>query len=114
MTPVQSDTAEDLLDTAWSHLKGGRLAEADRAYARAATLRPMRQLRAYWPLALTSPGATGEEWATPELKRADLHINYLQIERAAEILKTVAAAEHRAQVLAGHARLALARGAAAE
>ena len=114
MTHAQGENAEDLLDTAWGHLKGGRVADADQLYARAAILRPLRQLRAYWPLALTSPGATGEEWATPELKRADLHINYVQLERAAEILKSIVSAEYRAQVLVGHARIALARGTAAD
>jgi len=114
MTHVQGETAEDLLDAAWAHVKGGRAAEADQLYARAATLRPTRQLRAYWPLALTRPGASGEEWATPALKRADLHINYLQLDRAAEILKGIVAGEHRAQVLAGYARLALTRGAATD
>lgn len=114
MTLVQGETAEDLLDAGWDHAKAGRMAEADDFYARAGILRPVRQLRAYWPLALARDGAVGEEWATPALKRADLHINYLQNERAAEILKSVTAAEHRAQVLVGHARLALARGAAAD
>lgn len=106
--------AEDLLDAAWKHLKAGRTREADELYDRAADLRPMRQLRAYWPLALTSSGKTGEEWATRELKRADIHINYMQNDRGLEILRSVTAPELRASVLAGHARLALARGAAAD
>ncbi len=114
MTHVSGEPAEDLLDLAWRALKAGRPAEADALYDRAGLLRPHRQLRAYWPLALTTPGAAGEEWATPELKRADLHINYLQDARAGEILKGITAPASRAQVLLGHARLAMSRGAAGD
>ena len=114
MTQLRDESAEDLLDAAWLHLAAGRPAEADRLYERAALLRPLRQLRACWPLALTRAGAVGEEWASSDLKRADLHINYLQDERAAAILKAITAPEHRAQVLAGHARLAMNRGAGAD
>ncbi|MHB1205950.1 MAG: putative 2OG-Fe(II) oxygenase [Rhodospirillaceae bacterium] len=104
----------DLLEAAFLCAKSGREAEAGRIYDYVATLRPKRQMRAYWPLALTCPGAIGEEWATPALKRADLHINYLQETQAAEILNGIASPEHRAQVLIGRARLALANNAGAE
>lgn len=114
MTLAQDETAEDLLDTAWALAKAGRAAEADAIYARAGARRPARQLRAYWPLALTRPGKTGEEWATPALKRADLHINYQQDVRAIEILKSITDPKLRAPVLVGQARMALGRGAAAE
>lgn len=114
MTLEHGQQAEDLLDAAYGHARAGRGAEAERLYDRAAGLKPTRQLRAYWPLALTRPGEVGEEWATPALKRADLHITYDQPDRAAEFLKTVAAPEHRAQVLVGQARLALGRGAYAD
>ncbi|MGE4064561.1 MAG: putative 2OG-Fe(II) oxygenase [Rhodospirillaceae bacterium] len=114
MSHVQPEIAEDLLDTAWGLLLAGRSADAERLYERASLLRPEKQLRAYWPLALGAPGAVGEEWATAELKRADLHINYLQIERASDILKSVTRADVRPQLLLGHARIALARGAAAD
>ncbi len=60
----------DLLEAAFLCAKSGREAEAGRIYDYVATLRPKRQMRAYWPLALTCPGAIGEEWATPALKRA--------------------------------------------
>lgn len=114
MTHVQDETAEDLLDTAWALAKAGRDADADVFYARAGALRPARQLRAYWPLALTRPGKTGEEWATLALKRADLHINYQQDARAVEILKSITEPKLRGPVLVGQARLALGRGAAAD
>jgi Flp pilus assembly protein TadD len=114
MTHVQDETAEDLLDTAWALAKAGRDADADAFYARAGALRPARQLRAYWPLALTRPGKTGEEWATPSLKRADLHINYQQDARATEILNRITEPKLRGPVLVGHARMALGRGAAAD
>ena len=114
MTHVQDETAEDLLDTAWALAKAGRDADADEFYARAGALRPARQLRAYWPLALTRPGKTGEEWATPALKRADLHINYQQDARATEILNRITEPKLRGPVLVGHARMALGRGAAAD
>jgi len=114
MAHAYLEDALDLLDAAWTDLRAGRTAHADALYARVAMLPPSRQLRAYWPLALTRPGATGEEWATPELKRADLHINTMQTERAAEILNGIADPAQRSQVLAGHARLALAQGAAAD
>ena len=114
MTHVSGETAEQLLDLGWAAYKAGRLGEADAYYARAAALRPLRQLRAYWPLALARPGAVGEEWASPALKRADLHINYQQDDRALEFLKSVTGQSERAQVLLGHARLALSRGASAD
>lgn len=114
MTHAQAETAEDLLDTAWALTKAGRIADADVVYARAGALRPARQLRAYWPLALTRPGRIGEEWATPALKRADLHINYRQDARATEILKSIGEPKLQAPVLVGHARMALGRGAAAD
>lgn len=114
MTHAQAETAEDLLDAGWALAKGGRTAEAEATYARAAALRPGRQVRAYWPLALTAPGKIGEEWATSELKRADLHINYQQTSRAQELLNGITAPHLRSQVLVGHARLALALGAAAD
>lgn len=114
MTHALGEPAEDLLDTAWQALKAGRTGDADVLYDRAALLRPHRQLRAYWPLALTSPGAAGEEWASADLKRADLHINYLQDARAAEILKSISTPSVRSQVMLGHARLAMGRGAASD
>ncbi len=114
MTHAPGETAEELLDTAWRALKAGRTGEADGLYERAGHLRPRRQLRAYWPLALTSPGHVGDEWATPALKRADIHINYLQNDRAAEILRGVTEPALRPFVLLAHARLALSEGAAAD
>ncbi|MCA0202613.1 MAG: hypothetical protein LCH56_17600 [Proteobacteria bacterium] len=114
MTSAQGEHAEDILDAAWRALKAGRTAEADSLYDRAGQLRPHRQLRAYWPLTLAKPGAVGDEWATPELKRADLHINYLQNARAAEILRGITDPGLRPFVLLGHARLALSQGAAAD
>jgi uncharacterized protein (TIGR02466 family) len=114
MTRAQGELAEDLLDAAWRALKAGRTAEADALYDRVGQMRPLRQLRAYWPLALTTPDTTGEEWATPELKRADLHINYLQNERAAEVLRGITDPALRPFVLLAHARLALSQGAAAD
>lgn len=114
MTHASGETAEELLDTAWLALQAGRTAEADALYDRAGLLRPHRQLRAYWPLALTSPGTSGEEWMTRELKRADLHINYLQNDRAAEILRGISDPALRPFVLLAHARLALSQGAATD
>jgi uncharacterized protein (TIGR02466 family) len=104
----------DLLEAAFRCVQNGRVADAARIYDHVATLKPKRQLRAYWPLALTSPGRVGDEWATPALKRADLHINYQQEQQAAALLIGVIAPEHRAQVLIGRARLALAKHAAAD
>ncbi|MDB5440857.1 MAG: hypothetical protein JWM33_3284, partial [Caulobacteraceae bacterium] len=104
----------DLLEAAFLCAKSGREAEAARIYDHVAMLKPARQMRAYWPLALTKSGAIGEEWATPALKRADLHINYQQEGQAAAILNGIASPEHRAQVLIGRARLALAKNAGAE
>lgn len=102
-----------LLEAAFRHHKSGQADDAKRLYDEAARLRPTRQLRAYWPLALTSraPGAVGEEWASPALKHADLHINYLQNAEAGNILRTVTEPEYRHQVLVGRARIALAQGA---
>ncbi len=108
---ANTDHTERLLDEAYTHLKAGRRDDAQRFYDRAAAVRPARQLRAYWPLALTAPGQIGEEWVTPDLQRVDLHINYLQLDRAAELLKNVDASAHRVPVLLAHARMALTQGA---
>lgn len=111
MTSQTADQSEHLLDAAYTHLKAGRRDDAQRVYDQVAAMRPARQLRAYWPMALVRPGSHGEEWATPALQYADLHINHMQLDRAGELLRAVSTPEHRAQVLIGHARLALARGA---
>lgn len=108
------EQAEDLLLSAYDAARMGRATDAAALYERVAGQRPARQLRAYWPLALIQPGATGEEWATPALKQADLHINYQQLDHAAELLRSVSSPEYRASVLAGHARLALGRGASGD
>lgn len=91
----------------------GRESDAQALYDHVAGIRPKKQMRAYWPLALTA-GQIGEEWASPFLKRADLHINHLQDDLARVILDRATAPEHKAQVLTGRARLALGAGAAAD
>ncbi|MBX7197785.1 MAG: hypothetical protein K1X51_00240 [Rhodospirillaceae bacterium] len=103
-----ADPAE-ILAVAAGWARTGRESEAQALYDHVAAVRPKKQMRAYWPLALTS-GKTGEEWATPALKRADLHINHLQFDEARAILAAVTAPALAAQVLTGQARLALAAG----
>lgn len=102
---------EEILSVAYSWLRAGRESDAQALYDHVGRLRPKKQMRAYWPLALTA-GKSGEEWATADLKRADLHINHLQDDLAREYLARVTAPAHRAQVLVGQARLALADGGA--
>ena len=104
----------DLLAAASQWAASGRDADSQALYDHVGTLRPKKQMRAYWPLALTVPGKMGEEWATPALKHADLHLNHQQFEPAARILKGITASAWRAQVMTGQARLALAHNAAAD
>ncbi len=101
----------EILTVAYDFARSGRAADSQALYDYVGGLRPTKQMRAYWPLALTA-GEEGEEWATPALKRADLHINYLQEPEAAAILDSITAPELRAHVFTGYARLALAQNAA--
>ncbi len=109
-------TKADILDVASAWVAAGRDDDADRLYDYVGTFGPTRQLRAYWPLALTcgSSERVGEEWTNPRLKRADLHINYQQDKLAAHILGSVTEPALRAHVLTGQARLALSNGATAD
>ncbi len=100
-----------ILFTAFDLAAAGRDSDAQALYDHVAGIRPDKQMRAYWPLALTA-GRAGEEWATPSLKRADLHINYLQDAEAGAILARISGAEYGSQVLTGQARIALGVGAA--
>ncbi len=113
---IRASIRPDILSVANAWMKSGREDRARALYDYVGALAPTRQLRAYWPLALTckSSDRVGEEWATPRLKSADLHINYDQPQLAAEILHAVTDGGQRAQVLTGHARLALACGAQAD
>lgn len=103
----------EVLSVAFEWARAGRESDAQALYDHAGGIRPGKQMRAYWPLALTA-GNIGEEWASPLLKRADLHINHLQDDMARAVLAGVTAPEHKAQVLTGHARLALGAGAATD
>lgn len=103
----------EILTIAYDWAAAGRESDARALYDHVAGIRPKKQMRAYWPLALTS-GKTGEEWASPLLKRADLHINHLQDDLAHALLGRVTAPEFKAQALTGFARLALGVGAAAD
>ncbi len=109
-------TKADILDVANAWVAAGREDEAEPLYDYVGTFGPMRQLRAYWPLALTcgSPDRNGEEWASPRLKRADLHINYQQYKLAAHILSSITESALRAHVLTGQARIALGSSAVAD
>lgn len=100
--------ALDLLERAYDCARSGRETEAQALYDQVAMIRPTRQMRAYWPLALTKPGTLGEEWATAALKRADVHITYGEFPEAAAFLGLATAPEHKAAVVVGHARVALA------
>lgn len=109
-------TKSDILSVARGWATAGRDDDAARLYDYVGTFAPVRQMRAYWPLAVTrgSIGKIGEEWASAPLKRADLHINYRQFQWAADILGRVSGEEFKPYVLTGRARLALARGAVAD
>ncbi len=102
----------EILSVAFGWAVSDRESEAAALYDHVALLRPKKQMRAYWPLALTA-GKTGEEWATAALKRTDLHINHLQFDEAHRLLAGITAPEFGAHVLTGQARLALGTGAAA-
>jgi len=99
----------EILEIAYGAMRNGQFERARLLYDYVGGLKPAHQLRLYWPLGLS--GKPGEEWATPALKQADLHITYGQAAHATELLKTITDAQHRAAVLTGHARLALGRGA---
>lgn len=103
----------ELLALAFQRAKAGHSEIAQRIYDYVGTCRPLHQLRAYWPLALTTSaaGAVGEEWASSVLKQVDLHILYNQAREAAGLLSQVSTPTHRPQVLVAQARLALDRGA---
>jgi uncharacterized protein (TIGR02466 family) len=105
--------AAEILEVAHSWMKAGDVGRAGQLYDYVGTLEPAHLLRVYWPLAL-SGGPPGEEWASPALKQADLHIAYGQAAHAAEILKTVIDPRHRVAVLTGYARLSLAQGGVAD
>jgi tetratricopeptide (TPR) repeat protein len=100
-------SAQALLTEAFGLLRAGDEAAAEALYLEAAEIKPVKQMRAYWPDALLT-GAIGEEWATPALRRVDLHINHELPEMARALLARIDEPEVTAQVFAARARLALA------
>ena len=100
--------AADILDIALAWTKAGHSVRAQALYDYVGAIKPVHQMRAYWPLAVTT-NRNGEEWATAALKRADLHITYGHALEAAAILNGISG--ERPHVLTGYARLALADGA---